>query len=364
MASVPVAIDLGWLLMLETNLWHNTEFCRTDLSRHVRLGIFHQELEGIARGNYRELLLFLEQLVVNDQLVVDATAVQRLKLKLPRELSPFIQQVAPPRDVYLQAAERTLELRAGLVKASASSQPLAALFAEMDNQADGVFWSSVDKNYHDAMRSAHDHLIPASLANSNDTIGRAFFYLEFARHLGHALLLSKDKRRWLDIMGEKLKLSLHEKLKQSVDAKMIDEAFQEQPVATPPVAELILYKAIVEGMPMIDAALEIRQSREAIDYRVLLSELRIAESSGSRPSIVQAQTKLRELDALVQQWRLAGDTSIGIVWKVRTLKFGKIPKIGWLADFAGMSEIKIHDLILNQPPGYLAFVASWYAPRH
>lgn len=205
---------------------------------------------------------------------------------------------------------------------------------------------------------------PRILANSSDIVARVFFYLEFARYLGHALLLSPAKCRWLDLIGETMKQTLHEKMVRDTDKKMFDRIFVDCSVPTSPVAELILYKACMERMPLVSAALEIRESREATDYRRLLSELRDAETMGVRYDALQVQTKLAKLDKIVQQWREEGDPSLGIVYERKVFDVKGIPKIGWLLALAGMNKIEVDDMLLNEPPGYLAFISSWYAKRH
>lgn len=269
--------------------------------------------------------------------------------------------------MYETAATNALQLKRLLTDRAQSSVPLRELRNELMNPGSNDFWSSVDKRFHDGL-FAHRTLHKAALAESNDTLERAFFYLEFGRQLGHVPLLSTSKRRWLEIMGAHVQQSLHDIIKQKFQKTVLEQlemdlgpAFEQIVTPTPPVAELVLRSAIERSHSLWQAALELRQSQEAADYRRLLTELRGLLHAG-RPGAVEAQRCLSGLAKVAQIRGTHNDVALGVSRSKRKLKFDKIPLIGNLLAAAGMSEVEIRDRILTAPPGYLVFIARWYSP--
>lgn len=146
MSRVSLAIDLGWLMMLKMSRAQNMDFVHHSQPRNVRLLIFRQVMERVAYGQYRDLLLFLEQLAVNDLLVVDGTAVERMNLEFPKELEPIITLETPTTEVYVATAQRAIQLRNEFLKAEHLPKPMQRLREAMSNQGDNEFWTNADKH--------------------------------------------------------------------------------------------------------------------------------------------------------------------------------------------------------------------------
>ena len=65
-------------------------------------------------------------------------------------------------------------------------------------------------------------------------------------------------------------------------------------------------------------------------------------------------------DGIAASWAEHCDTRVGVTYRLRTISFEKFPYIGELLKAAEMSKAEIRDKILDAPPGYLAFISSWY----
>ena len=206
----------------------------------------------------------------------------------------------------------------------------------------------------------------ALASTGGDTLCRVLFYLEFGKHISDVPLLGPGKRRWLEIIGKGLELSLHEVISKMFDKTVLAPLLAQMPKAfgstklqTPPIAELILKKGIAEGLTLLEAAILIRDTQIAVDYRGMLSELRSHLRRG-RSGMLEAQKALVGLDKIAESWASYNDPTIGVSRQPRTISFEKVPVIGELLKAADMSKLEIRDLILERPPGYLAFLSSWY----
>lgn len=196
--------------------------------------------------------------------------------------------------------------------------------------------------------------------------------MEFGKHVRDVALLGPGKRRWLDIIGKALQLSLHEVIVKKFDGKVLaqlvidmPQAFGDTNLQPPAVAELILKRAIAEGLTLLEAAILIRDTQVAVDYRGMLSELR-GQLRRGRSGMLETQKALVGLDKIAEGWATNNDSRIGVTRQQRTLSFEKVPLIGKLLKAADMSKFEVRDLILESPPGYLAFISSWYRdqPKH
>jgi hypothetical protein len=168
------------------------------------------------------------------------------------------------------------------------------------------------------------------------------------------------------MIGHHMESSLHEVIAKRFDSKVfaelsthLTEPFTKVSLQTPPVAELVLKKAITEGLTVLESAKRVRATAEATDYRSLLSELQGHLGRG-RSGMLEAQKALVGLDKIAESWSAHNDTQANLTFRPRTISFEKLPIIGELLKAAGMSKIEIRDRILDAPPGYLAFISSWY----
>jgi hypothetical protein len=372
LASKGVALDLGWLSVLR-DLDRDDSPNRSvsgvsQRDQRIRDAIYAGVMDDLRGAGFADLLLFAEHLVVNEFFILDASALDARLGKIPDEVAPYVQLRRPPDDVYRAAAQAVSDLAESLWEARGESPALSQLLEDMTADGATEFWSTPDKRLHDYMLSSGSamRLVASAASTGGDTLSRALFYLEFGRHLGDVPLLGPGKRRWLQIIGKSMESSLHEILAKRFDsivlAQILDqlpEAFAAMHLRTPPVAELVLKKAISEGLTLLESATRIRTTPEATDYRGMLSELRDCLGHG-RSGILDAQRALVGLNKIAESWAAHNDAQIGVTHRPRTISFEKLPYIGELLKAADMSKFEIRDRILDAPPGYLAFISSWY----
>lgn len=367
-----VVLDLGWLQVLrDLDMPNSPNRSVSGISRRdqrSRDAVFQGVMSDVDRNGFSELLLFAEHLVVNEFFVLDALALEARLGVIPVELRPYVQLRKPSQAVYSASAEAVRDLAKDLWKSSDDSPALAQLLEEMTANGPTEFWSSADKNLHDYMYRSElaMKLVASAASTGGDTLSRVLFYLEFGRHLGDVPLLGPGKRKWLQIIGKSMESSLHEVILRKFDdtvladiTAQLPKAFAAVKLKTPPVAELVLKKAIAEGLTLLESATRIRETPEATDYRGLLRELRGHLNRG-RSGMLKAQSALIGLDKIAASWAQHNDTQAAVTYRPRTISFEKLPYIGELLKAADMSKAEIRDRILDAPPGYLAFISSWY----
>jgi hypothetical protein len=311
----------------------------------------------------QEYLMFLESLVLFDVLLFDKHAAVVARVEIPPELSPFVQGIDVPTDIYHRAAVAVEEAKRKL-RDEKTPPSIRSLTSLSQLGAEDPFWSGGEKRLHDRFVREHVVGIPPTLANTDDSLGRALFYLEFSRALDTPCRLSSGKRDWLSIIREAVRPTVHEILAKCVDEE-VKKAVGEFLAAGPdlpcgPVAEMILRDSIFRREPLSSAAIRIRQSDQgAKEYRQLLAELR-EELGKGRSGWKRVGEVLNQIRRVTQIWSRTLDFRLEVTRKERKLKLEKLPVIGELLSFAGMDEMTIKDIVLNKPPGYLAFISRWY----
>ena len=367
-----VALDLGWLHVL-SNLDSNDSPNRavSGISRRNqrdRDAVYKRVMSDLKGTGFSDLLLFSEHLVVNEFFVLDAMALDARLGVIPDELAPYVQRRKPPEEVYVAAAEAVRNLAKSLWESKNDSPALTHLLEDLMTDGPNEFWSASDKRLHEYMGQSGgaERLVASAASTGGDTLSRALFYLEFGRHLGDVPVLGPGKRRWLQIIGKSMESSLHSVIAKKFDGTVLSqlsaelpEAFATTKLQTPPIAELVLKKAIAEGLTLLESATHIRATPEATDYRGMLSELRGHLEHG-RSGMFAAQKTLGGLNKIAESWSTCSDTRVGVTHRHRTISFEKLPYIGELLKAVGMSKFEIRDRILDAPPGYLAFISSWY----
>ena len=363
-------IDFGWLRMYgeEQSKSVNVQYALGNLDSMQREAMLQQELAGLS-ARLSEVLAFLELVVLFDELWVDATAMEAGRLTIPGEFRHVINPVVPSKDTYLKAIKRTRSAQNSLRVSADSSPVLRELTRMLNDPGPGLFWSSEEKAYFDRLRF-EDREVEIELGHLQDTMNtaqRAIFYLEFAREMKRIWVPSSNKREWLSTIGNAAQKSLHETFVERIDGAMTDrKIFADLKLVPPPVSTLILQQAIRRRRSLADAALEIRDSNDARDYRRFLGQVDAAMKD--RRLLPTAQAKIDELDRKAKAWREQGDAKEGVLTRKREIKLSALVP-DWtyplkLASGAmkatGVGDIRVDDPILTRVPGYLSFISSWY----
>jgi len=308
-------------------------------------------------------LILLEHLVLFDLILFDKHAATVAGATISRDLSSFIKAVDVPTVVYQKASKAVDEVKKKLIDKLTQPQ-IESLIKPSPLGGGDPFWSGGEKRLHDRFEEENIRGIPRSLANTNDSLGRALFYLEVSRALRTPCSLSGGKSLWLSTIRETILPTVHEKIAQLIDNE-IKKAVGELIAAGPdlpcgPVAEMVLRDSIFKKEPLSATAIRIREEdTDAKDYRQLLAELRMEIDKG-RFGWKRVGEIMKQLKRVAEIWSSSQDFRLEVSRKKRTLKLDKLPLIGDLLSFASMDEVEIRDVLLNKPPGYLAFIAKWY----
>lgn len=112
-----------------------------------------------------------------------------------------------------------------------------------------------------------------------------------------------------------------------------------------------------EGTSIIEAAAQIKESKNAQAFRRWLADIQIKLAEGSTASKLDALRMLGELKRVASLWSTHFDTKAGVTHKRRERRLSWIPRIGGLLDL--LDKPTLRDPILNRK-GYLTFVSSWF----
>jgi hypothetical protein len=297
-------------------------------------------------------LLILERIICYDYIVLDHLALRAFDLEAVEDamgISGIFRTLKIPVAIYESAAEQIKAHR--------------AVLAELD-RSDPRAFSSGDKELHDALHGRSDlHAIGFSFANSDETAERALFYLEVARAFSAPVILSPQKSILVQQLGKQLRGELHTKISQAVSeafAQVVGSVMSLE-VAVPPLWNLIFARAIEAKESVLQAAVNLRKTTFATEYRVLLRTLQAKLASGLLGA-AETVKALRDIRQLADRWVTTAEPRLGLEYTRRSIKLEKVPGLGWLEALGGKS-LEMKDPALTRIPGYLIFIANWFDPH-
>lgn len=320
---------------------------------------------------FRNFLLFLEATVVFDSLIVDKTAYNKIVEKenkaiaLPVVINELIEFQEFTDECYLRALEKTKNT-INVLKNQDKQSRLNNLLKLQYTGALDPFFIGEDKAFMDQAGYGFNYNDHRWLTDSNNSLGRALFYIEVSSSINASLFLTQRKKDWLQLIGTALHKTIHDKIVTYVDdeiKKMALDFFEDLPlhldIPVSPVIELIIKSALEKNCPLSSSVYEIRDTENVKEYRKFLSEITKCISMG-RPGMLAVGKMLKSLKRAVSEWVTYLDLDLELTRRRRQLKIEKLPLIGDMLSFGGLSDIEVKDYILGQNPGYLAFIASWY----
>ena len=213
--------------------------------------------------------------------------------------------------------------------------------------------------------------IPSVLVRSNSSIGRAHFYAELARELQIPLAADPHKSRYLERrIGRNGATALSDVASEVVRGfdEHVNEKLDEESgglishdLAIPAIAEFILGFAQKYKMPLLQAALEIRNSENAKQFRGWCCSLSTALAEG-RSGTQEQQKLLKELQKVTEAW--SKDVDELVKYETRKVKLDKIPVIGGVLKATSLADWKVRDPILepSRPVAYLLFLNDLLRP--
>ena len=283
-------------------------------------------------------LCFLELWVLVDTIFVDIIALESLETNWNRDnirnLSRLFQKTEIPKEIRSEAANR---VTAFYDYFSTSDNPLT--FTDFDLCLKDNFYGRFN----------------GRLGVSSNTWSRAVFYLEVSHILGVPLFLHPCKSRFLADIGQAFEKSSAVVYYMFVDQVRREMSYEEHDFFIPPIADEIVRVARSERMSLVEAAKEIRDRPEIVDFREFISQLwKIGLERGNVAQGVNLKGDARKIARKIEsKWGLDGRISR------RKINFAELPPIGpFLKAINYHPEFYVPDFVLYERP-FIALFSRW-----
>ena len=290
-------------------------------------------------------LSFLELWVLSEEVFVDVRALKSLERSHSRDkvraLSPLFQKTAIHDQIQEEAANRVATFYRHL---STSDDPLLAKVSQ---------WKGWDFDL--CLKDDYYAKLNAHLSVSANSRIRSIFYFELSRMLDVPLFLHPQKSQYLKEMGQAFQHSRSVVYGKLVDEVRQDLFYSEKEITVPPIADEIIRVARERGISFIEAAREIRNTKELAGLRKCVAELcRL----GAERSNVEQNLKIREeakqiAGRIEAQWDTQGRISR------RRIDVAELPWIGsFLKAMNYRPTVYVRDFDLSQRP-FVVLFSRW-----
>jgi hypothetical protein len=201
------------------------------------------------------------------------------------------------------------------------------------------------------------------LARSNVGVERTLVYYETAAAAGVPLILHPhryEEAKAIDLACCDAYASVRELLRTAFEdpiRSQLESLGQTHTVTVPPLVTQLIQIAGTQQVSIVDAAIEIKDSKNARSFRKWLSDLQQCLAARTIGGGVEALRILDELRRVASLWVAHLDVTVGVTHKKREFRLSWIPRVGALLDL--LDKPTLRDPILNQK-GYLNFLSSWY----
>jgi hypothetical protein len=295
------------------------------------------------------LIDIVQRLVVYDGFLLDTAAQETFRNPLSAE-AVRIAPVAFEQEIYQDATRTTLESLRALEKIDAD------LTKKFD--IDALFFADL-KRYTDEIYRGF-HTLGGSIADSNQSVPRAIFYLELSRHLGLQMFLSYEKRNLLRDLKKLLWQDAFTVVSKNIDsvmkksARFADET-SDLSVQTPPLIDLIIRRAFDRKISLEKSIIEVRNLEGAHQFRDLLAKVQQLLMIGDAAAALDVRKLLTPLLKAAETWSTAADPRVRWMWQA---KVSKLPWVGAFLEALGIEAPALPIKFRNR--SYIQFVSEWY----
>jgi hypothetical protein len=228
-----------------------------------------------------------------------------------------------------------------------------------------VTWSEygfgVNKGYGEFLTDFYGSA--AFLARSNFGVERTLVYYETAAVAGVPLVLHPSRYEEAGAINTACNdayMSVKEVLRKAFGEPIrsqLDSLGQTCALPLPPLVSKLVEAAGRDGVSIIEAAVQMKDAKNAREFRKWLAEIQTHLAQGTIGGKVEALRMLEELKRVAELWIKHLDATVGVTHKKRELKLSWVPRIGGLLGL--LEKPTIRDPILNRK-GYLTFISSWF----
>lgn len=312
------------------------------------------------------LLKILEAIIVSDKLVFDKATLEgcrgnfdgvRRNVQVPTT-NPWLYACSTPTVVYESVYETILSANRDLREKG--WEQMANLI--LPTESAEYWWSMGQKLYHDELATRQD-IVRFTFADTNDSFRRLLYYLELARAARRPVILSPRKEaRLKELSAQYVKIAnVHANIVNMTAAlrqELRDGLYSERELPIPALSEYIILTALDNKVSLLEAALLVRASREAVAYRAWLRERQKEVNIGWALSS-SYKSEIAKLQTIVDDWSRTRDPREGVRFRTRSLNIEGVPYIGWLAKLVNLKTPVFRDKVLDAP-GYIHFVSKWH----
>jgi hypothetical protein len=317
------------------------------LRQHAASGYVHADCNSDLYS-LTQVLTFLEQWLLADRVVVDESAVESIcqhhnsqeETSIRRVVELLFEPVRIHSSRCYEAAQNVI-----------SFQQIAK-----EQRFDFFLPSSSHPIFNHDLCLKDDYLgrLGGLLGKSNNTPGRAMFYLELSRLLEVPMLLHPRKVEHLAQLGQALEATWRSTYNQITEAVRTGLKYEETELPIPPLADEIIRLAKIERCSLVEAAKQLRRTRELIALRKKIQEIG-SLATGNRN--VEARRMLSQEAGAIVAAITSRQSPEGIISR-KTVNIAELPAIGWVLKVFGKSEITVPDVVLREQP-YVTLFSRW-----
>lgn len=185
------------------------------------------------------------------------------------------------------------------------------------------------------------------------TLARAHYYLELSQELGLPLVVDPARSRYFNCLLEHVAHSLHtgaaDRVVAYFDRKVVARSRESYPelfqanLSIPPITEHLVQRARVNKCSLLDATLDLRNSKHARRFREWCSRVQAAQVTG-RSGLRELQRLLKGLEDVCEKW--CKDVDDEVRHKRRIISLSRLWIVGGLLGALDLHEFKIRDPVL------------------
>lgn len=306
------------------------------------------------RNAFPRILALLEAYVLYDELIIDESS---LSTVLSRNSNIKNEQLYTDHLSRIVSSAPLTETHKAEINTNVSS------FIDILNQNDIKsifnFYKSSDielepVSYMFIKDGAMSEVSSTLFGQSTNKPIRALFYHELSQCSGMPLILHPVKHKILNTLNTEI-LSNISDLYSKLTGEVIGQLSEyELDLQMPPLAFALLTESLKNDIPLIDAAINMKQDREVVSLRNLLSKLHNAEQQGRLYYQKQIKKSAREI---VTRLNERSEYTMPFL-SSKTLYLNEIPAISNVLKLLGIGKVSCPDIILYEKP-YVTLFDKW-----
>ena len=250
-------------------------------------------------------MAIMERFIAYGSIVIDEVGAKSLIGELPDEIL-HLEMTSIPNHIYESASH--------------------IVHSILTNQIYNIIEENISKygmtdDYKQYIDNLYEITSISTIADTGPTLPRALFYLVLSDSCNAPLFLSPSKDILLTYVSGMCMSDLLKDIEEETDKLLLNEAIDlsKSGISLPPLSEYIFETASKKKTSILNAMIDIRDSRDAKEFRHWLHEVQVNLTAGTRPGIVKAKTQLNKLQDTVNNWAYNMDIGLDVTHKYTPL---------------------------------------------